>query len=78
MVGVMAFEDKRAISMADLPGLIEGAWNNCGMGHQFLRHVERTKLLLYVVDIQGFRLSAMHPYRTAIETILLLNKVTCD
>ncbi|XP_064634387.1 GTP-binding protein 10-like [Lineus longissimus] len=73
-LGTMMYEDNRQITVADLPGLIEGAHVNFGMGHSFLKHVERTKMLLLVVDVFGFQLSNEHPHRTAFETILLLNK----
>ncbi|XP_035705982.1 GTP-binding protein 10 homolog isoform X2 [Folsomia candida] len=73
-IGIVEFNDFRRISLADLPGLIEGAHANQGMGHKFLKHVERTKLLLFVVDLHGFQISPQHPHRSALETIVLLNK----
>ncbi|CAL8290767.1 unnamed protein product [Merluccius merluccius] len=49
-IGKVMYEDHKQISVADLPGLIEGAHLNKGMGHKFLKHVERTKQLLFVVS----------------------------
>ncbi|XP_017584746.1 PREDICTED: uncharacterized protein LOC103612345 isoform X4 [Corvus brachyrhynchos] len=73
-LGKIMYADYKQISVADLPGLIEGAHANKGMGHKFLKHVERTKQLLLVVDISGFQLSIKTQFRTAFETILLLTK----
>lgn len=52
-VGMVAFEDFFRMSIADIPGLIEGAHENIGLGHDFLRHIERTKVLVYVLDTPG-------------------------
>lgn len=73
-IGVAEFPDFRKITVADLPGLIEGAHANFGAGHRFLKHVERTKLLLFVVDVNGFQLATGYPARSAFHTVLLLNR----
>ncbi|XP_032666896.1 GTP-binding protein 10 homolog [Odontomachus brunneus] len=73
-LGIIKYKDYRHMSVADLPGLIEGAHVNIGMGHKFLKHIERTKLLLFIVDIQGFQLSPKHISRSCLETVILLIK----
>uniref|UniRef100_A0A7S1KG63 OBG-type G domain-containing protein n=1 Tax=Vitrella brassicaformis TaxID=1169539 RepID=A0A7S1KG63_9ALVE len=50
-IGRVEYADGQTISVADLPGLVEGASINIGLGHEFLRHIERTMVLVYVVDM---------------------------
>ena len=52
-LGVVSTPDNRSFVMADLPGLIEGASDGVGLGHQFLRHVERTKVIVHMIDMSG-------------------------
>lgn len=52
-LGVVRIDQEQNFVLADIPGLIEGAHKGAGLGHQFLRHIERTKMLIHVIDLSA-------------------------
>lgn len=67
-LGVVDLEDAKGFVIADIPGLIEGASEGVGLGHEFLRHIERTKLILHIVD------AASTEGRDPVEDIYAINR----
>lgn len=53
-IGIIRYPDEKRYLIADIPGIIEGAHKNRGLGLEFLRHIERTKVLIFVLDASGF------------------------
>lgn len=73
-LGHIEYPDFRKITMADLPGLVEGAHKNLGLGHDFLKHIERARVLLFLIDVNGVDLGPQYKVRTPFETLCILNR----
>lgn len=73
-LGAVQYQDYRRIMMADLPGLVEGAHENVGLGCEFLKHIERSRMLVFVVEINDVDLGPTYSKRSPIETLCILNK----
>jgi GTP-binding protein len=78
-LGVVTLSDDRTFVVADVPGLIEGAHEGHGLGHQFLRHIERTKVLLHLVDVSGASgRDPVHDFDTLLRELELYNRTLID
>lgn len=73
-LGVVAFDDFRSFVVADIPGLIEGAHEGHGLGDQFLKHVERTKVLVHLVDVSQPERDPIADYKTVMRELMLFNE----
>ncbi len=73
-LGVVDSGDSRSFVVADIPGLIEGAHLGHGLGDQFLKHVERTKILVHMVDLSHPERDPLEDYKTIVKELMLYNK----
>src|SRR5207249_10712120 len=72
-LGVVALEDFRTFVVADIPGLIEGAHQGHGLGDEFLKHIERTKVLVHLVDVSEPERDPVADYKTILKELMLYN-----
>jgi len=77
-LGVMNLPDSGAYIIADIPGLIEGAHTGAGLGHKFLRHIERTQILLHVIDASSPDEQPLQEYRTLENELRVYNDELMD
>jgi GTP-binding protein len=73
-LGVVALDDFRSFVVADIPGLIEGAHEGHGLGDLFLKHVERTKVLVHVIDVSATGRDPLADYRIILRELTLFNE----
>lgn len=72
-LGVLHFPYTRSCVLADIPGLIEGAHQGVGLGHQFLRHIERSTMLLHLVDASGEEDQPLRDYQVLMDELAAYN-----
>ncbi len=62
-IGVVQLDEQQSFVLADMPGLIEGAADGKGLGHEFLRHIKRCRVLIHVIDMSGWERDPLEDYR---------------
>lgn len=78
-LGVVKYSYDYSFVVADIPGLIEGAWKGLGLGHNFLRHIERCRLLLHIVDVSGLEgRNPIDDFETINRELEKFNPKLCD
>lgn len=77
-LGVVQVEEFRTFVVADIPGLIEGAHEGHGLGDQFLKHVERTKVLVHLIDVATGARDPVADYKAIVKELMLFNRELLD
>lgn len=77
-LGVVKLEDFRSFVVADIPGLIEGAHEGHGLGDQFLKHIERTRVLVHTIDISNAERDPITAYKNIVKELGLFNRDLLD
>jgi GTP-binding protein len=72
-LGVVQLEDYRSFVVADIPGLIEGAHEGHGLGDQFLRHIERTRVLVHMIDVSNESRDPVSDYKAIVRELALFS-----
>ena len=73
-LGVVQLEDFRSFVVADIPGMIEGAHEGHGLGDQFLKHVERTRVLIHMIDVSNDVRDPVSDYKAIVKELALFNE----
>lgn len=78
IIGIVDLEGYQKITVADIPGLIEGASEGVGLGHEFLRHIERCRLLAIVIDMSGIEHEPVAAYRQLRKELKVYNELLAE